>query len=154
MLVRRVKTVRGTVTFDIKFAPRFEYARVEHSVERRDGALVFASRGADGATIRLRSEIPLDVDDGGAARARFTLRAGDTSGVRHGRGPGRHGEPIGGGGDYVAQAFKDTVNFWRAWIGRAQYTGRWRETVCDRRWRGSLQRVVDHAKRVGVARDP
>jgi len=79
VLVRRVKTVRGTVSFDLEFAPRFDYARAEHLVERRDDALVFASRGTDGTAIRLRSEIPLDVDERGAARARFTLRTGETA---------------------------------------------------------------------------
>jgi GH15 family glucan-1,4-alpha-glucosidase len=29
----------------------------------------------------------------------------------------------------VARVFKETVNFWHGWIGRAQYSGRWREIV-------------------------
>ena len=31
--------------------------------------------------------------------------------------------------DYTSRVFKDTVNFWRTWIGRSQYEGRWREMV-------------------------
>src|SRR4030095_1025750 len=31
--------------------------------------------------------------------------------------------------DYVATAFKATVNFWRSWIGRCHYAGRWQENV-------------------------
>ena len=31
--------------------------------------------------------------------------------------------------DYVARAFKETVNFWRGWVGRSTYRGRWREMV-------------------------
>jgi GH15 family glucan-1,4-alpha-glucosidase len=31
--------------------------------------------------------------------------------------------------DYVPDAFKETVNFWRAWIARSTYKNRWRETV-------------------------
>src|SRR6266851_5001734 len=31
--------------------------------------------------------------------------------------------------DYVADAFKRTVNFWRRWLGRSSYQGRWREMV-------------------------
>ncbi len=30
---------------------------------------------------------------------------------------------------YVSDSFKATVNFWRTWIGRSKYQGRWRETV-------------------------
>ena len=29
----------------------------------------------------------------------------------------------------MSDAFKETVNFWRAWIGRSTYKNRWRETV-------------------------
>jgi GH15 family glucan-1,4-alpha-glucosidase len=29
----------------------------------------------------------------------------------------------------VADAFKDTVNFWRGWVARSSYRGRWREMV-------------------------
>ena len=31
--------------------------------------------------------------------------------------------------DYVSDAFKETVNFWRGWIGRSTYKNRWREMV-------------------------
>src|SRR5262249_17278750 len=33
--------------------------------------------------------------------------------------------------DYVSEAFKDTVNFWRGWLSRSTYRGRWR-TMIDR----------------------
>ncbi|HKI55267.1 MAG TPA: glycoside hydrolase family 15 protein, partial [Anaerolineales bacterium] len=31
--------------------------------------------------------------------------------------------------DFVSQAFKDTVNYWHEWVGKSNYTGRWREMV-------------------------
>ncbi|MET0151672.1 MAG: glycoside hydrolase family 15 protein [Candidatus Binatia bacterium] len=31
--------------------------------------------------------------------------------------------------DYVANAFRETVAFWRRWVGRSSYRGRWREMV-------------------------
>src|SRR5262249_18731422 len=31
--------------------------------------------------------------------------------------------------DYVSNCFKNTANFWRRWIGRSTYQGRWREMV-------------------------
>src|SRR5262249_15117206 len=31
--------------------------------------------------------------------------------------------------DYVAAAFKETSNYWRRWLRRSTYRGRWRETV-------------------------
>src|SRR4029453_8260004 len=31
--------------------------------------------------------------------------------------------------DYQSDAFKQTVNFWRSWVARSSYGGRWREMV-------------------------
>ncbi|MGI9031543.1 MAG: glycoside hydrolase family 15 protein [Ilumatobacteraceae bacterium] len=128
VLVRRVKTVRGTVPIDVEFAPRFDYGRAEHDVEQRDGALVFSSRGADGTAVLLRSDIPLEIDDDGVARGRFTLGAGQTAAFVMEEALDGVDSPS-GAPDYVTQAFKSTVNFWRAWISKAQYSGRWREIV-------------------------
>ena len=30
---------------------------------------------------------------------------------------------------YVTGSFKETMNFWREWMGRSSYTGRWRDAV-------------------------
>jgi GH15 family glucan-1,4-alpha-glucosidase len=32
-------------------------------------------------------------------------------------------------GEYVSRSFKETVNYWRTWLGRSTYRGRWREMV-------------------------
>ena len=73
-LVRRVKTVRGTLRYDLTFEPRFDYARAEHEVEVRDGEVLFSSSGADGTTIRLRTQVPVTITGDGAAIATFDLR--------------------------------------------------------------------------------
>jgi GH15 family glucan-1,4-alpha-glucosidase len=128
VLVRRVKCVRGRVEFDLRFDPRFDYGRADHTVEERDDELIFASKGADGTTLRLRTEIPLTVGSDGAATARFYLGAGDhLAFVMEEVGPGMPSPSV--ATHYVADAFKDTVNFWRTWIGHSKYTGRWREIV-------------------------
>ena len=127
-LVRRVKTVRGTVRYDLTFEPRFDYARAEHKVEVRDGEVLFASSGADGTTIRLRTGVPVTITGDGAAIATFDLSAGETAAfVLEEAEPGMPSPSA--APDYVSRSFKDTVNFWRSWIGRSRYTGRWRETV-------------------------
>jgi len=128
VLVRRVKTVRGVVRYDLRFDPRFDYARADHTVERRDGEVIFASKGPDKTALRLRTGIPLEIDADGAATATIELAAGEKAAfVLEEVGPGLASPSA--APDYVARAFKDTVNFWRSWIGRSQYTGRWREMV-------------------------
>jgi GH15 family glucan-1,4-alpha-glucosidase len=126
-LIRRVKVVRGAISFNIVFDPRFDYGRADHSVEEQDGALLFASKGVDATVLRLRSEVPLEVRDG-AAVATFSLAAGDTAAfVMEEAGVGMRSPSV--NPEYVAHAFKQTVNFWHNWIARSKYSGRWREIV-------------------------
>src|SRR5918996_467590 len=128
-LVRRAKTVRGEIRFRMRCDPRFDYARATHTVERRgDQEVVFVGRsGAGTMALRLCSSVPMQIADG-AAVAEFTL-GGDESAsfilevvVTDEPSPGH--QP-----DYETEAFKQTVNFWRSWIDRCAYRGRWRETV-------------------------
>src|SRR6266568_3505525 len=59
-LVRRVKTVRGEISFRMVCAPRFDYGRARHRVERRSHTeWLFASEGADRVAFLLRSDVPL-----------------------------------------------------------------------------------------------
>jgi len=127
-LVRRAKTVRGFVRFEMLFNPRFDYARAEHTVDQRDGELIFSSKGPDATTLRLRSDVPVTITGDGAAVATFDLAAGQSASfVLEEAQPGMPSPSA--APDYVSRAFKDTVNFWRSWLGRSQYKGRWREMV-------------------------
>jgi GH15 family glucan-1,4-alpha-glucosidase len=124
-IVRRAKTVRGEVRFRMTCAPRFDYGRATHRVERREGEVLFFSEGADRTALRLRTEVPVEIRDGDAV-AEFTLRAGQTAAFVL---ENAAGESPSSGADYVAESFKDTMNFWRRWNRRSSYMGRWRETV-------------------------
>jgi GH15 family glucan-1,4-alpha-glucosidase len=128
VLVRRVKCVRRSVRFDLVFDPRFDYGRADRTVEVRDGEVIYASTGDDGTAVRLRTPVPVTVDRQGTARASFELSAGEkVAFVLEEVAPGL-GSPS-TQPNYVPDAFKGTVNFWRGWIGQSAYAGRWRETV-------------------------
>jgi len=126
-LVRRAKAIRGEVRFRMVCAPRFDYARAMHKVERKDDEVLFVSQGDDRTALRLRSSVPVRIVDGTAV-AEFTLRGGETASfVLEEAKPGVASPSA--AADFVSEAFKDTVNFWRRWIRRSSYTGRWREMV-------------------------
>lgn len=126
-VVRRAKTVRGEVRFRMVCQPSFDYARAAHTVEQTADGIRFAAGSGPALAFLLRSSIPVRVVDG-AAVAEFTLRADESASfVFEQMAPG--GESPSGAPDYVAQAFKATVNFWRDWVGRSTYRGRWREMV-------------------------
>jgi GH15 family glucan-1,4-alpha-glucosidase len=126
-LVRRAKTVRGEIHFRMICQPRFDYARSKHHVEKRDGEILFVSEGKDQSALRLRTSIPVTIRDG-AAIAEFTLQAGQSAAfVLEQARPGH--ESVSVGPDHVPDSFKRTLNFWRNWIARSTYHGRWREMV-------------------------
>jgi GH15 family glucan-1,4-alpha-glucosidase len=128
-VVRRAKTVRGEVRFQMRCDPRFDYARAAHVAERRsDTEVLFIGRSGDRElALRLRSSIPLQLENG-AAVAEFSLGAEASAWfvleVVHAQESSPSEQP-----DYESDAFKQTVNFWRRWVARSNYGGRWREMV-------------------------
>ena len=126
-LVRRAKAINGEMRFRVRCRPRFDYGRAGCRVERREGCYVLSSDGDDGTVVHLRSEVPLSIGDGEVS-GEFTLRAGESAGFVLEDGSGGFDTPC-RAEDYVADSFKNTLNFWRRWIGRCTYHGRWREMV-------------------------
>src|SRR5215469_5869268 len=124
-LVRRAKTVRGEVRFRMICEPRFDYGRATHRIEKKRQELLFISRGNDKCALRLRSTVPLRVENG-AAHAEFTLRADQNASFIL---EDATSESPSAAEDYVSESFKETMDFWRYWVRRSRYRGRWRETV-------------------------
>jgi GH15 family glucan-1,4-alpha-glucosidase len=128
-VVRRAKTIRGELCFDMHCEPRFNYGRDTHFVEPhgdREVLFIDSSAGRE-LVLRLRSSEPMQVANG-AARCQFTLGAEQSAWFVL-EVLGAEGESPCTRPDYVSEAFKQTVNFWRSWINRSTYKNRWRETV-------------------------
>ncbi len=126
-LIRRVKTVRGKIRFRMVCDPKFDYGRRGHRLEIRDREAVFHPDGKGIPALRLRSEVPLRKEEG-AATAEFTLRADESvSFVLEDADSG--GQAPSTGAEYIPRAFKETLSFWRRWVARSNYRGRWREVV-------------------------
>ena len=123
-LMRRVTVARGSMAFRIECRPAFNYARTPHTVHISSDGATFRTPElslALGSAIGLRR-------NGSAAVGEFTLNEGaEVSFVlRDANGAG--------GGRALSEAeaialFTDTVRYWRRWIGRCTYRGRWREIV-------------------------
>jgi len=124
-LVRRVKGIRGELPFRMVCAPKFDYGRTPHTIERKPDGLVFIP-GKKGLTaLRLRSSVPLKIENGEAV-AEFKVRPEEYASFILEE---ADGEPPSIQMDYVSDAFKDTMNYWLAWVARSKYRGRWREMV-------------------------
>jgi GH15 family glucan-1,4-alpha-glucosidase len=127
MLVRRVKSVRGEISYRMLCAPRFDYGRAPHRIERRsERDWLFTSGGPDRVAFRLLSEVPLSGEDGDAV-ARFRLRTGESASFVLEEAV--DGELAASAPGFSAASFKRTNNFWRRTIAGSTYRGRWREVV-------------------------
>jgi GH15 family glucan-1,4-alpha-glucosidase len=129
-LVRMVTCVRGTLTFDVTVAPRFDYGRREHQVRLTDAGAVFEA-GDDALTVhavRERDDERLAQvhDEDGDVHGELRLSAGQTRGVvlEWGARTPREITPM-----EIAQEHAATAAFWRNWLSGSTYRGRWREMV-------------------------
>jgi GH15 family glucan-1,4-alpha-glucosidase len=148
-LIRRVTTVRGEVKFTVQCRPRFNYGQDGHSAEQVDSnTIVFrpdvpasdskilgndaaatdgSSRPETTGPLRLLSSISLQTakED---AMAEFTLAAGQSADFVLEEAAGEKY----GGDDLkttITLSVRQTINYWKDWISRSTYKGRWLETV-------------------------
>ena len=126
-LVRIARAIRGEAKMRMVCRPAFDYAREPaqiHLDRDRLGAVVSSRR----QQFVLKSPHPLHAEDG-AVSAEFLLPSGQEAVFvlrhREGRADQSLTEPPAG----AAELLNQTARFWRAWAGRSQYGGRWREMV-------------------------
>jgi GH15 family glucan-1,4-alpha-glucosidase len=124
-LVRRVKVVRGEIPLRAVCAPRFDYARAEQRVEKKRHGVLFVPGGKNLPALLLRASVPLQVANG-EAFSEFKLRTGQSAWFVLEEAASESSAPD---QEWISGAFKETMNYWTAWIGRSKYRGRWREMV-------------------------
>ena len=120
-IVRRVSSVKGTISFVLRCMPAFNYARATHEVLIKDFGAEFRNSNL---ALELVTTIPVDRADSGV-EATFSLREGTTTSffltqTNESRAPSE---------DDAQRMFHDTVDYWRNWLSRCQYRGRWSSQV-------------------------
>ncbi len=123
-IIRRVVVVRGQMHFRLACRPRFNYGRDEHEVVVHPHGIVFHSPAL---SLSLESSVPLEAR-GPDACAEFTLSDGESATFSL-EGAARGHIPTGVRESEAAEAFNRTVRFWRGWLAKSRYRGRWREMV-------------------------
>jgi len=124
-IVRTVAVIRGQVDFKMKCQPRFQYAACEHTLNIADGSAIFLPGNASISPLALYSTVAVRKESQDAVSA-FTLRAGEKAAFVLGATPHR-GEPP--EMELLEQRFQETARFWKGWIAKSNYKGRWREMV-------------------------
>lgn len=125
-ILRRVKGIHGRMRMRMECKPAFNYAQDSHETD-------ISERGASFHTpdlsMGLASNVPLQKTDQGA-RAEFELAEENETivfvlhKVRKGEGCA-----ISYSSKQAENRFRNTIDYWRTWISRSQYRGRWREMV-------------------------
>lgn len=126
-IIRSLKVVRGSLDFELVCQPRFDYRRKQHRAELVPDGVRFHCAGSAAVGLLLRSSVPLATDSDDLVLT-FRLAAGeeawfvlDTLAADC--------EPLPVTASIVAQQMRSTADYWRNWIGRSNYRGRWREVV-------------------------
>ncbi len=124
-LIRRIKVVRGEMAFRMECSPAFNYARDGHETEITKGGACFHSGPL---SLGLATDVPLRSESNGAV-SEFSLREDQTalfvlreieSGADCDLSLSKREED---------ELFMQTVEYWRRWLSKSTYTGRWREMV-------------------------
>lgn len=126
-VVRRVKLIRGEITMRMVCAPKFNYARCGHTIQKRDREVLFVPEQKQFPALRLRSSLPLQAVNGQAI-AEFKMRRMETAFFILEE-AGNDSESPSQNDDYVSDAFKETMNYWQTWASHSTYRGRWKEMV-------------------------
>jgi GH15 family glucan-1,4-alpha-glucosidase len=127
-IVRTVSCVRGKINFILDCKPRFNYGLSTHSAEAvGKKEIIFRSNGEDKSILRLRSTLNLSLI-GDDVYADFALGTGEKETfileylTEH---PPNDISPD----DFATKAMFATINYWKDWVSRSQYRGRWMEIV-------------------------
>jgi GH15 family glucan-1,4-alpha-glucosidase len=123
-LVRRVVGVRGDLRLQMQLSARPGYGLEQAELDRVDGGVLISSPSV---RLGLSATVDLDVTDGDVT-AELKLSGGDSAlFVLEVLTPDRPFEPC-----HQADnkgLFDATTRFWRGWLARSSYAGRWREMV-------------------------
>ena len=125
-LIRKVRVLRGTLRFALECYPAFNYARDRHTTRMVEEGAHFNS-----PALRLFLASPIRLRHSGTGvSAEFTLSEGK------GRSFGLYELDARARKSSKAlterdcdQLFNKTVDFWRRWVAKSNYRGRWREMI-------------------------
>ncbi|NJP35421.1 glycoside hydrolase family 15 protein [Micromonospora thermarum] len=131
-LVRMLRVVRGSMRFRVDCRPRFNYGRDPYEVEAYPDGTVLRSPTQSLTLSRVRYAERLSeeherrrTEEGLCVIA--TLHEGEAGGVvleTASPDPPRAYSP-----HEVREMLEETRDYWRRWLDRSRYTGRWREMV-------------------------
>jgi GH15 family glucan-1,4-alpha-glucosidase len=125
-VVRLVEGVLGQTKMRMECKPAFEFASTGHQVGKIANGVIFTSDTGE----RLSLTAPCDFTiENGAALAEFTLDHGESLAFVLEHLGDSASTPESLTSQEASAEFKEAVAFWREWVAKCTYQGRWREEV-------------------------
>src|SRR2546427_11776550 len=124
-IIRTLSVIRGEIDFKMRCQPRFNYSTCGHRVTIEDRYAIFSPASDACPPLALYSTVALRQQSADVI-SDFRLRAGERATFVFGgvRAQGQQPEM-----EFVEQRFHETARFWKGWIAKSKYKGRWREMV-------------------------
>ncbi|RDC63322.1 glycoside hydrolase family 15 protein [Adhaeribacter pallidiroseus] len=127
-IVRKVKAVRGNLTFRLHCAPRFYYAAATHTCTLNNNQITFTTAPDSAIQLRLLADVPLQVT-GADGYAEFTVKETEIvhfvlESVSAGK-----ASSITDIAQYTQDTYQQALGFWRNWLSKSSYKGRWSELI-------------------------
>ncbi len=120
-----MSVVRGELNFELLCQPRFNYGVCWHLLQMEDRCAIFSPQDSACPPMALYSTVRLH-QEAQDAKARFRLRAGEKATFLFGGVRPQEQQPE---MERVDERFQVTARFWKKWIAKSKYKGRWREMV-------------------------
>jgi len=130
-LVRKISCQSGEVSMRVTCRPAFDYARKAHEVELKNENQLFFKAGD--SVMQLLSSMPISTSDietkHNAFKKIIHLKEGESCYYFFGAVDEDHHLCKWVKEDFEMKFFNQTTTYWRTWLGRSTYKGRWREMV-------------------------
>ncbi len=128
-IIRMVRVIKGSIRFQMRCAPRFDYGRGTHRVCTEADAISFQPDTEGLPHMSLYATVPLSID-GQDGVSEFVLERTQTASFAFGS---LKAEEMGTTNllhpENMEQQFQFSIRYWRDWASKSTYRGRWRETV-------------------------
>jgi GH15 family glucan-1,4-alpha-glucosidase len=127
-IVRKIKTIRGNITFKVNCVPRFDYAAADHDAVQQDNEIIFTDINDGNICLRLIADVPLQLKrkDG---YAEFTLKESEVAHIILQAVKKDHKEPFPGVDYYAHNTYHETIAAWQKWVGKSTYRGHYAELI-------------------------
>ncbi|MGN6615936.1 MAG: glycoside hydrolase family 15 protein [Ilyomonas sp.] len=126
-IVRKITTIRGKIEYEVCCAPRFDYAKADHTVEKKEDSYWFVPQNKSQSALFLLSKSDLEKKDKDVV-SHFILNEAESTYFVFGEINSEHNK--GNSAETIYNnTYHSTIEYWQTWISQCVYNGYWQEVI-------------------------